>query len=70
MAHLDTMTLREAKAIVRQYGFTLTCKRDYGEFRLAPIAGTPARKEAESYYTSDLRDAIGTARLVFRTGGM
>jgi hypothetical protein len=54
------MNFSEAKALVRPLGFTLT-KRD-GEYRLAPIHGTPASREAGAYYTNDLEDAVGTAR--------
>lgn len=54
------MIMFTAKAIVRELGFSLT-KRD-NEFRLAPLDGTPAQKEARAYYTDDLSDAVGTAR--------
>jgi hypothetical protein len=54
------MTLVQAKATLRALGFTLS-HRD-GEYRVAPIDGTPAQKEARANYTDDLDDAIGTAR--------
>lgn len=54
------MTLTMAKALVKPLGFTLTAFE--GEYRLAPIAGTPAQKEARAHYTEDLDDAIGTAK--------
>jgi hypothetical protein len=54
------MTLAEAKALVRPLGFTLT--RREAEYRLAPIHGTPASREAAAYYTNDIEDAIGTAQ--------
>jgi hypothetical protein len=56
----DIMTLAEAKALVRPLGFTLT-RRD-AEYRLAPVDGTPASREAAAYYTNDIEDAIGTAQ--------
>lgn len=50
------MTLKDAKLIARELGYSLT-KRD-DEYRANPIGGT----EATAYYTNDLEDAIGTIR--------
>lgn len=54
------MTQAQAKLTLRALGFTMS-RRD-GEFRIAPMDGTPAQKEARAYYTDDLSDAVGTAR--------
>lgn len=54
------MTLKEARRIAHENGFTLT-KRD-GEYRLAPATPTltPEQREARAYYTDDLEDALVT----------
>jgi hypothetical protein len=49
-----TMTLQEAKALLRGYGVTIT-KRD-GEFRVNFAGGL----EATASYTNDIDDAVGT----------
>lgn len=54
------MTQAQAKLVLRSLGFTMS-HRD-GEYRVAPMDGTPAQKEARANYTTDLDDAIGTAR--------
>lgn len=54
------MTLKNAKAMLRALGYTLS-HRD-GEFRVAPMDGTPDSREARAYYTDDLDDAIATVR--------
>jgi hypothetical protein len=54
------MTIKNAKNMLRALGYTLS-HRD-GEFRVAPIDGTPATREARAYYTDDLDDAISTVR--------
>ena len=53
-------TLKEAMATVRNYGFTLV-KRD-GEYIVKP-AGQNI-DHPHSYFTNDLEDAVGTARLM------
>lgn len=53
-------TLAEARVAVRALGFTLS-SRD-GEYRLAPLSGTPMQKEDRAHYTNDIDDAIGTAQ--------
>jgi hypothetical protein len=58
--NVDPPPLTTAKSIVAKLGFTLT-KRER-EYRLAPKAGTPAEREAQSYYGDDLDDMIATAR--------
>lgn len=57
-----SMTLAEAKQIVRQYGFTLT--KSEGEYRV----GTG--REESSYYTDDLADAVGTAKHMAQETGL
>lgn len=54
------MTQAQAKIILRTLGYTMS-RRD-GEYRVAPMDGTPSQKEARAHYTDDLGDAIGTAR--------
>lgn len=54
------MTRTQAKSTLRALGYTMTVTD--GEFRIAPVAGTPAQKEAQAYYTNDLGDAVSTAR--------
>jgi hypothetical protein len=54
------MTIKEARAICRQYGCTLTSRPCYHEYRVNLIGG----KEASAYYTNDLHDAIATARMM------
>jgi hypothetical protein len=54
------MTIKNAKAMLRALGYTLS-HRD-GEFRAAPMDGTPETREARAYYTDDLDDAIATVR--------
>jgi hypothetical protein len=56
----EPLNMASAKALVAPLGFTLT-KRE-AEYRLAPIAGTPAEREAQAYYSSDLEDVIRTAQ--------
>lgn len=52
------MTFKEAQATCRAFGHTLTRRPD-GEYRLNVRGGT----EATAYYTTDLDDACGTARM-------
>jgi len=57
MAH-RRMTLAEAKAQVRAFGFSLK-SIEPGEYVLTPWG---EREGARSYHTNDLEDAVGTAR--------
>jgi hypothetical protein len=56
--------LATAKRAVHALGFTLSVRN--GEYRLAPLVGTPAEQEAQAHYTNDLLDAIGTAKLEYQ----
>lgn len=55
----DRLSLKAAKRRVFGYGFSLNIRN--GEYRLAPIEGTPEEREAQAYYTENLDDAISTA---------
>lgn len=63
----EPLNLASARALVGALGFTLT-KRE-NEYRLAPVNGSPARRELEAHYTNDLDDAVGTARAVAKQEG-
>lgn len=54
--------LMEARRLAQVAGYTLTYTPAYGEYRLAPYAGTRQQREAKAYYTSDLNDAVQTAQ--------
>jgi hypothetical protein len=63
--HPPRLTLAEAKAQVRTLGFSLKSRE--GEYVLTPWG---EREGAKSYYTNDLKDAVGTARAsAGRAGG-
>lgn len=53
------MTIRDAKLEVAKLGMVLS-KTEHGEFRVNFKGGS----EATAYYTDDLDDAVGTARLM------
>lgn len=53
------MTLTEAKAAIKALGMTL--RRENGEYRVA-FRGKDS--EASAYYTTDLADAVATARMM------
>lgn len=59
--HHTPRTIREVRAELSQLGLSLA-KTDHGEFRVAPRCGTSADREAASYYTDDLLDALATGR--------
>jgi hypothetical protein len=50
--------LNQARAIVRELGFTLTQDVDRAEYRLRPVGAA----DDQAYYASDLADAVKTAR--------
>jgi hypothetical protein len=52
------MTIREAKAICRSLGFSLNSRPADGEYRLCEYGAG----EVRAYYTTDLDDAVCTAR--------
>jgi hypothetical protein len=56
------MTLQQAKTTARVLGFVLRHDSHTGEYRLSPDHGTREEREAEAYYTTDLDDALATAR--------
>lgn len=51
------MKLAEAKKLVKSYGYTLVYDKDWEEYII--------RRGKASYHTSDLDDAIGTAKFEF-----
>lgn len=55
-----TMTLREAQAQAREYDMTLR-KTVHNEYRVA-FAEDKHESEDAAYYTTDLDDALNTAR--------
>jgi hypothetical protein len=56
------MTLQQAKTTARVLGFVLRFVSTRNEYRLSPDHGTREEREAEAYYTTDLDDALATAR--------
>jgi hypothetical protein len=58
---MSRSAFRAAVAEAMQLGFKLSC-RD-GEYRIAPAIGNRAKEERRAYYTDDIDDALGTARL-------
>lgn len=59
------MEYKEAKKIVKELGLKLSLNRDYEEYRVSlPGAGA----ESSAYYTGDLDDAVGTARVMAAWG--
>lgn len=51
------MTRAQAREALRPLGWTL--RKEGSEYRVAPVGGS----EDAAYYTNDLEDAVGTARL-------
>lgn len=56
-AAVQGLTLKEAKAILRQLGMSIN-KNQYGEYRVNFLGGD----EAGAYYTNDLEDAVNTGK--------
>lgn len=56
------MTIREAQAIARSLGVTISRTSTPGEFRVNVRGGS----EATAYYTDDIQDALDTARAMAR----
>jgi hypothetical protein len=50
--------LNQARAIVRELGFTLRQDVDRAEYRLRPVGAA----DDQAYYASDLADAVKAAR--------
>jgi hypothetical protein len=55
------LTLAQARIECKALHFSIT-KRD-GEYRVAPLDVPFTEREAKAYYTNDIHDAVGTARL-------
>ena len=53
------MTLTEAKAAIKALGMTI--RRENGEYRVA-FKGKDS--ETSAYYTTDISDAVSTARMM------
>lgn len=53
-----TITLNQARAIVRELGFTLRHAADHAEYRLRPVGAA----DDQAYYAKDLADAVKAAR--------
>lgn len=58
---MSRSAFRAAVAEAMALGFKLSC-RD-GEYRLAPDIGNRTKQERRAYYTTDIDDALGTARV-------
>jgi hypothetical protein len=56
MERTKTPTIKDAKAHVKSLGLRLIWSSDWNEFRVI-VPGN----NAATYYTDDIRDAIGTA---------
>ncbi len=54
------LRLKDAKAQLRARGMVLTKKAEYGEYRVNYKGG----REDSAYYTTDLKDAVGTGLLM------
>lgn len=54
-------TIASAKATAKALGYSLN-KTTSGEYRVAPLTGTPAEKEAKAAYETDIDAALATAR--------
>jgi hypothetical protein len=54
------LTIADARTALHAIGYTIS--RRYAEYRVAPLSGSPAQREARAYYTPDLADAVATAR--------
>jgi hypothetical protein len=60
-----TYTWDEARRLANGWGFSLT-RRTPGEYRLAPLDGSPAEKEDQAYYTGEIDDAVMTAHAAYQ----
>jgi hypothetical protein len=54
------LTIADARTALHAIGYTLS--RRNAEYRVAPLSGSPAQREAQAYYTPDLADAVAIAR--------
>lgn len=57
----NRITLKDAKKELREMGMILT-KNEDGEYRVTFKHMSPARAEAVASYSTDLDDAVGTAK--------
>lgn len=55
------LTVARARAQARALGFSLR-RNAWGEWRLAPLAGTPAEREAQASYCDTVADALDNAK--------
>jgi hypothetical protein len=53
---MKRLTLKQAKRELRALGYTIN--RQHGEYRVNLLGG----EEVSAYYTTDISDAVGTAR--------
>ena len=60
MADDDRVTIKTARAQLADIGYSL--RHMDGEFRVAPKGGSEEHREVRAYYTTDLADAVGTAK--------
>jgi hypothetical protein len=56
----DKLTLKTARGQLGEIGYGI--RHMDGEYRVAPKGGDEAQREARAYYTTDLADAVGTAK--------
>ena len=62
------MTLKQAKAILKTYGLSIS-KRD-GEYRVSNPSMDWKRREDCAYYTNDITDAVNTAEQMAKQNRM
>ena len=61
MDETERLTMKTARARLAEIDYTIRRTGD-GELRVAPKGGTEEQREARAYYTTDLADAVGTAK--------
>lgn len=60
MSEAERLTMKAARKQLAAIDYSLL--RVDGEYRVAPKGGTAAHRETRAYYTTDLADAVGTAK--------
>ena len=55
---VSMLTLKQARAVVRELGFTLRDQSDNGAYRLRPVGAA----DDQAYYTGNLADAVKAAQ--------